>query len=119
MSTLTESKTRDVMNDIEHTTIRKIITMLVPLMVAMYVVAYIDRQNISFAKLQMVSSLGWSESAFGLGASLFFIGYLIFSVPGNLILSKVGAKRWFALSLGAWGIITIALAFTQSLTMFY
>lgn len=119
MSTLTENKARDVVSDLEHSTIRKIITMLVPLMVAMYVVAYIDRQNISFAKLQMVSSLGWSESAFGLGSSLFFIGYLVFSVPGNLILSKVGAKRWFALSLAAWGIITVALAFTQSLTMFY
>jgi len=119
MSTLTHQSASDGADDLETSTIRKTIMMLVPLMLAMYVVAYIDRQNISFAKLQMVSSLGWSESAFGLGSSLFFIGYLLFSVPGNLILSRVGAKRWFALSLCAWGIITIALAFTQSLTMFY
>lgn len=119
MSTLSQHKSGAVISDLEQSTISKIIRMLVPLMVAMYVVAYIDRQNISFAKLQMVSQLGWSESAFGLGSSLFFIGYLVFSVPGNIILSKVGAKRWFALSLAAWGVITVALAFTQSLTMFY
>jgi len=109
----------DSVDEIEKSTIRKTMMMLVPLMLAMYVVAYIDRQNISFAKLEMVGSMGWSESAFGLGSSLFFIGYLLFSVPGNLILSRVGAKRWFAFSLIAWGFITIALAFTQSLTMFY
>ncbi|WAT02045.1 MFS transporter [Rouxiella chamberiensis] len=118
MSTLTQQSSASA-GDLEQSTVRKTIMMLVPLMVAMYVIAYIDRQNISFAKLQMIGSLGWSESAFGLGSSLFFIGYLVFSVPGNLILSKVGAKRWFALSLCAWGVITISLAFTQSLTMFY
>ena len=88
-------------------------------MVLMYIVAYIDRQNISFAKLQMVDSLGWSEAAFGLGASLFFIGYLVFSVPGNLILSKVGAKRWFTISLLSWGVITMALAWTEKMSTFY
>lgn len=119
MSTLNQYTAREKTDELEHSTVRKTIRMLVPLMVAMYVIAYIDRQNISFAKLQMISSLGWSESAFGLGSSLFFIGYLVFSVPGNLILAKVGAKRWFALSLCAWGVITMALAFTQNLTMFY
>lgn len=119
MSTLAQQKPTEIADDLEQSTVRKIIMKLVPLMAVMYIIAYIDRQNISFAKLQMISSLGWSESAFGLGSSLFFIGYLIFSVPGNLILSKIGAKRWFALSLCAWGVITIALAFTQSLTMFY
>ncbi|WP_313667131.1 MFS transporter [Atlantibacter sp.] len=104
---------------LEKQIVRKATMMLVPLMVLMYIVAYIDRQNISFAKLQMISSLGWTESAFGLGSSLFFIGYLIFSVPGNLILTRVGAKRWFALSLLAWGIITMALAKTESLSTFY
>ena len=119
MSSLTSPSASDATDALEISTIRKTIMMVVPLMLAMYVVAYIDRQNISFAKLQMVSSLGWSESAFGLGSSLFFIGYLLFSVPGNMILAKIGAKRWFALSLCGWGIITISLAFTQSLTMFY
>jgi MFS family permease len=119
MSTLIKQESMDSQENIEATIVRKTTRMLVPLMVLMYIVAYIDRQNISFAKLQMVESLGWSEAAFGLGASLFFIGYLIFSVPGNLILSKVGAKRWFTLSLLSWGIITMALAWTENMSTFY
>lgn len=103
----------------EKKIIKKTILKIVPIMVLMYIVAYIDRQNISFAKLHMIENLGWTESAFGLGSSLFFIGYLIFSVPGNLILSKIGAKKWFAISLTLWGVITVSLAYTTSLTMFY
>lgn len=112
-----DSENKEVLNEIE--TLKKIILKIVPIMVIMYMVAYIDRQNISFAKLHMIESLGWTESTFGLGSSLFFIGYLIFSVPGNLILSKIGAKKWFSISLTLWGIITISLAYTTSLTMFY
>lgn len=103
----------------ELTVVKKTILKIVPIMVLMYIVAYIDRQNISFAKLHMIENLGWTESTFGLGSSLFFIGYLIFSVPGNLILSKIGAKKWFSISLTLWGIITVSLAYTTSLTMFY
>ncbi|MGS3204836.1 MFS transporter, partial [Escherichia coli] len=106
MSHSIQQQSLDAKNDLEKIIVTKTTRELVPLMVLMYIVAYIDRQNISFAKLQMVDSLGWSEAAFGLGASLFFIGYLVFSVPGNLILSKVGAKRWFTISLLSWGVIT-------------
>ena len=113
------SKPLESSSDMEVNIVRKAMMALVPLMVLMYIVAYIDRQNVSFAKLQMVSSLGWSESAFGLGASLFFIGYLVFSVPGNLLLSRVGAKRWFALSLLVWGIITFTLSVTRDMKTFY
>jgi hypothetical protein len=56
----------------------------------------LDRQNVSYAKLQMVGDLGLSEYAYGLGASLFFIGYFLFEVPSNVIMEKVGARRWFA-----------------------
>lgn len=119
MNTSVKHHSPGEVDNLEKQIVRKTIIMLVPLMVLMYIVAYIDRQNISFAKLQMVSSLGWSESAFGLGSSLFFIGYLVFSVPGNLILSRVGAKRWFALSLLAWGIITMSLSWNHSLSGFY
>lgn len=61
-----------------------------------YPVAYVDRQNVSFAKLQMLDNLGMTEAAYGLGASLFFIGYFLFEVPSNLVLGRVGARRWFA-----------------------
>jgi MFS family permease len=100
-------------------TLRTITRRLMPLFCLMYLIAYIDRQNVSYAKLEMVDALGLSEAAYGLGASLFFIGYFIFEAPANLILARVGARVWFARIMGTWGLITIALGFTQSPAMFY
>ena len=99
--------------------IGRITMRLIPFLGFIYLIAYIDRQNVSFAKLQMVGDLGLSEYAYGLGASLFFIGYLIFEVPSNVILERVGARRWFARIMVSWGAVTLALAFTQNATMFY
>lgn len=92
---------------------------LMPLLGVLYLVAYIDRSNVGFAKLQMLGSLGLSEVAYGLGASLFFIGYLIFEIPSNVMLHKYGAPRWIARIMLTWGIVTILLAFTKNATMFY
>lgn len=92
---------------------------LMPLLGLLYLIAYIDRQNIGFAKLQMVADLGMSEAAFGLGASLFFIGYLLFEIPSNIILAKAGARRWFARIMLSWGAVTVALGFTHNATMLY
>lgn len=85
----------------------------------MYLIAYIDRQNVSYAKLQMVGDLGLSETAYGLGASLFFIGYFFFEVLSNVILERVGARIWFARIMATWGLITVLLGFTWNATMFY
>lgn len=90
-----------------------------PLLCGMYLIAYIDRQNVSYAKLEMVDALGLSEAAYGLGASLFFLGYFLFEAPANMILARVGARRWFARIMGSWGLVTLALGFTQNATMFY
>ncbi|TWF50189.1 MFS transporter [Neorhizobium alkalisoli] len=103
----------------ESRLISKITWRLMPFLGLLYLIAYIDRQNVSFAKLQMVDALHMSEYAFGLGASLFFIGYFIFEVPSNLFLERFGASRWFARIMISWGLVTIALAFTQNATMFY
>ncbi|MCY1665612.1 MFS transporter [Rhizobium sp. SL86] len=103
----------------ERALIAKITWRLMPFLGFLYLIAYIDRQNVSYAKLQMVDALGLSEYAYGLGASLFFIGYFIFEVPSNLFLNRFGASIWFARIMVTWGIITIALAYTQSATMFY
>ena len=103
----------------EDLAIKKAAWRLMPLLILLYLVAYIDRQNVSFAKLQMLDSLGMSEAAYGLGASLFFIGYLLFEVPSNIALHKVGARRWIARIMLTWGLVTLALAWTQSATMFY
>jgi len=97
----------------------KITRHLMPILGVMYLIAYIDRQNIGYAKLQMVGDLGLTETSYGLGASLFFIGYLIFELPSNLLLARVGARVWFARIMVSWGLVTLALAFTQNATMFY
>jgi sugar phosphate permease len=103
----------------ESRLINRMALRLMPLLGVLYLVAYIDRSNISFAKLQMLGSLGLSEVAYGLGASLFFIGYLIFEVPSNVMLHKYGAPKWMARIMLTWGIVTILLAFTKNATMFY
>lgn len=109
----------DCMRPTQAALYRRIARNLLPLLVISYIIAYIDRQNVSFAKLEMVHDLGLSEAAFGLGASLFFIGYLIFEIPSNLILVRVGPRRWLARIMISWGIITILLAFTPNATVFY
>ncbi|WNO54687.1 MFS transporter [Stakelama saccharophila] len=98
---------------------RSIMLRLVPLLGLIYMIAYIDRQNIAYAKLQMVSALGLSEAAYGLGAGLFFIGYFLFEVPSNLLLERVGAHVWFARIMASWGLVTILLAFAKSAAAFY
>jgi len=107
------------MDNVATSTVNRVYWRLMPLLGLIYMVAYIDRQNVSYAKLQMVSDLGLSEAAYGLGASLFFIGYFLFEVPSNLILERVGAKVWFARIMASWGIVTLLLGFTSSPTMFY
>ena len=99
--------------------VRKITRHLMPVLGLMYLIAYIDRQNIGYAKLQMVGDLGLTETSYGLGASLFFIGYLLFELPSNLFLVRVGARVWFARIMVSWGLVTLALAFTQNAAMFY
>ncbi|CDZ27188.1 MFS transporter [Neorhizobium galegae] len=103
----------------EKELISKIVWRLMPFLGVLYLIAYIDRQNVSYAKLEMVGALGMSEYAYGLGASLFFVGYFLFEVPSNLFLNRFGASRWFARIMITWGIVTVALAYTQSPTMFY
>lgn len=98
----------------------KVITWrLMPLFCLMYLIAYIDRQNVSYAKLEMADALGMSEAVYGLGASLFFIGYFLFEAPANLVLARVGARVWFTRIMATWGVITVLLGFTNSPLMFY
>jgi MFS family permease len=99
--------------------IRLITVRLVPFLILLYTVAYVDRSTLGFAKLQMSADVGISDTAYGLGAGLFFLGYFLFEVPSNLILSRVGARRWIARILLTWGAITIAMALINSAMMFY
>ena len=92
---------------------------LIPLLFICYVAAYLDRVNVGFAKLQMLNDLNFSESIYGLGAGIFFIGYFLFEVPSNLLLHKLGARRWIARILISWGLISGCMMFVQTPTMFY
>lgn len=81
----------------------KVAWRLIPFLFLCYVAAYLDRVNVGFAKLQMLTDLGFSETVYGLGAGVFFIGYFLFEVPSNIILHKVGARLWIARVMITWG----------------
>ena len=98
---------------------RKVTWRLVPFLFLCYVVAYLDRVNVGFAKLQMVADLRFSEAAYGLGAGIFFLGYFIFEVPSNLILHRTGARRWIARIMITWGFLSAGTMFVTSETQFY
>lgn len=99
--------------------IRRITLKLIPFLVLLYLIAYIDRSAVGFAKLHMGADVGIGDAAYGLGAGLFFIGYFIFEVPSNLMLERFGARRWFARILITWGVITMAMALIQGPYSFY
>ncbi|SOF01023.1 Major Facilitator Superfamily protein [Burkholderia sp. OK233] len=92
---------------------RKAFYRIIPLLFICYVFAYMDRINIGFAKLQMSQTLGLSDAAFGLAAGIFFIGYVPFEVPSNLLLAQTGARRTFGRILVLWGLATIGTAFVR------
>lgn len=91
---------------------RKVAWRVLPLLLLGYIIAYLDRVNVGFAKLAMLSDLGMSDAAYGLGAGIFFIGYFIFEVPSNLMLHRVGAKLWIARIMITWGLVSSLMAFT-------
>ena len=96
--------------EFQRRTILKISWRLLPLVVASYLVAYIDRTNVAFAALTMNEDLGISSYMYGLGAGIFFIGYALFEVPSNMVLEKVGARLWIARIMITWGIISGLMA---------
>jgi len=92
---------------------------ILPLLMAGWLFAYIDRVNISFARAQMAQELGFSDAVFGLGAGLFFLGYFVFEVPSNLILICVGGRRWISRIMISWAIATALVALARTPAQFY
>jgi len=103
----------------EIATYKKVGWRLIPFLLLCYVVAYLDRVNVGFAKLQMLQDLKFSETIYGLGAGIFFIGYFLFEVPSNVILHRVGARVWIARIMVTWGLISAGMMFVESATSFY
>ncbi len=105
--------------DVADRALRKVGIRLVPFLGALYFAAFLDRVNVGFAAEQMHRDLGFSDFAYGLGAGIFFIGYCLFEVPSNLVLHRVGARRWIARIMVTWALLAGAMAFVKGLTAFY
>jgi ACS family tartrate transporter-like MFS transporter len=105
--------------ELETRALRKVTLRIVPFVMLLYFIAFIDRVNIGFAALTMNKDLGFSPTVFGVGAGIFFLGYFLFEVPSNLVLYKVGARIWIARVMITWGLISGAMAFVQGPNSFY
>ncbi|CAM2157818.1 putative metabolite transport protein NicT [Paraburkholderia tropica] len=103
----------------EVRTYAKVARRLIPFLMLCYLGAYLDRVNVGFAKLQMLNDLRFSETVYGIGAGIFFLGYFLFEVPSNLILHKVGARNWLARIMLTWAAISASFVFVKSPTTFY
>ena len=104
---------------LEERAFRKATRRLIPFLFLIYVVAYLDRVNVSFAQLQLEDDLGFSDTIFGIGAGIFSLGYVIFGVPSNLALERFGARRWLAGIMIVWGLISASMMFIGDATSFY
>jgi MFS family permease len=104
---------------LEERAFRKATRRLIPFLFLIYVVAYLDRVNVSFAQLQLEDDLGFSDTIFGIGAGIFSLGYVIFGVPSNLALERFGARRWLAGIMIVWGLISASMMFINDATSFY
>jgi D-galactonate transporter len=107
------------LKDAEERIYGKVTARIVPFLFICYLAAYLDRVNVGFAKLQMLNELGFSETVYGFGAGIFFLGYVLFEVPSNVILHRVGARLWIARIMITWGLISGAMAFVRTPTSFY
>ena len=92
---------------------------LLPLLTICYIIAFLDRVNIGYAQLQMKQTLPWSNEVYALGAGIFFIGYLLFEVPSNLMLEKIGARMTLLRIMFLWGLFAAGMAFVESPAVFY
>jgi MFS transporter, ACS family, tartrate transporter len=106
-----EPREEGMADDVEQRTLTRVAWRFIPFLILCYFVAYLDRVNVGFAKLTMDADLNLSETAFGFGAGVFFLAYFVFEVPSNIIMDKVGARRWIARIMLSWGVVSGAMAF--------
>ncbi len=119
MSAILSSTSSGERTQLEDGIYAKVTLRLLPFLFLCYVAAYLDRVNVGFAKLQMLNDLQFSETVYGLGAGIFFIGYFLFEVPSNIIMHRVGARVWIARIMITWSILSAATMFVTTPTMFY
>ncbi|MFB6961001.1 MFS transporter [Streptomyces sp. NPDC056309] len=100
-------------------TFRRVVLRIVPFITVVYVIAWMDRVNVGFAKLTMLDDLSWSETVYGAGAGIFFLGYFLFEVPSNLLLEKIGARKTIARIALGWGVVSVLMAWVSQPWHFY
>src|SRR5271154_3691541 len=103
---------------VEAATYNRVARKLIPFLLVLYVISFLDRVNVGFAKLQMSADIGLSDAVFGLGAGIFFIGYAACEIPSNLLLQRFGARFWIARILVVWGIISVSFMFVTTPAQF-
>jgi D-galactonate transporter len=106
-------------NDQDSVVYNRIAMRLLPFLLLLYIISFLDRVNVGFAKLQMSADIGLGDAAYGLGAGIFFLGYCLCEIPSNLLLQRLGAKFWIARIMIVWGIISVGMMFVSSATSFY
>lgn len=111
--------TADELEDVARGARRKVAWHILPLLFLLYVIAYLDRANLGFAKLRMMDDLQFSETVYGWGVALFFIGYIFLEIPGALLVERWSARKWFARILITWGLISMAMALVKTPMQFY
>ena len=104
---------------VEERVVRKIARRILPYLFVLYIVAYLDRVNVAFAKSEMMKALWFSEAVFGFGAGLFFLGYFLLEIPGALIVERWSARKWIARILLTWGLCTVIIGFVRNAGEFY
>jgi len=119
MSTLEHASPREAHVERADSTHRAVTWRLMPLLLVCYLFAHLDRINIGFAKMQMSQDLHLSDTVYGLGAGLFFIAYALFGVPSNLMLDRVGPRRWIACLMVVWGLLSTSMLLIESSSAFY
>jgi MFS transporter, ACS family, tartrate transporter len=105
--------------DLQARVVRKLMRRILPFVMLLYFVSFLDRVNVGFAGLSMNKAIGLSPTMFGLGGAIFFLGYFLFEIPSNLLLNKVGARIWIARVMVSWGIVSVACAFAAGPKSFY
>ena len=106
-------------HDLSEAATKKVFRRLIPFLLLMYIIAFLDRSNVSFAQKEWQADFGISAAAYAFGAGLFFVGYAVFEIPSNILLHRVGARWWLARIMVSWGIVAAAFMFVQGPTSFY
>ena len=107
------------MTELERSTMARVTWRLLPFLLLLYIISWLDRVNVGFAKLQMNADLGLSDTAYGFGAGIFFLAYAACEIPSNLLLVRFGARRWIARIMITWGLISAGMMFVQGELSFY